>query len=63
MTYKIIHTNGTVSLEQKLLKDSTLFAVQYGHQRVEGLTYSEAAKEYGECVFHELACDSILDNR
>ena len=38
------------------------FAVTYGQQIHAGLTYAEAAHEFGECVFHALACDGRLDN-
>lgn len=39
------------------------FTVSYGLQVKKGLNYGQAAKEFGECVFHALACDSLLDNR
>ena len=39
-----------------------LFRVTYGLQVKRGLTYADAAKEFGECVFHALACDGKLDN-
>lgn len=38
------------------------FAVLYGLQERKGLNYAQAAHEFGECVFHALACDSKLDN-
>lgn len=65
MTYKTIHSQtiaGTViELEQQLRPcRETLFAVQYGFQRTEGLTYPNAAKEYGACVMHALACEGVL---
>jgi hypothetical protein len=39
------------------------FTVQYGLQVKKGLNYGQAAREFGECVFHALACDGLLDNR
>lgn len=39
------------------------FTVSYGMQIKEGLTYAEAALEYGACVMHALACTGRLDNR
>ncbi len=39
-----------------------LFTVTYGLQVVRGLTYSEAAAEYGSCLMHALACEGRLDN-
>jgi hypothetical protein len=39
------------------------FTVVYGRQVKAGLTYTDAAKEFGYCVFHALACASLLDNR
>jgi hypothetical protein len=38
------------------------FAVIYGKQRRERLTYSQACTEYGMALLHALACDGILDN-
>lgn len=38
------------------------FSVRYGKQLKEDLDYDEAAKEFGYCVFHALACDGKLDN-
>jgi hypothetical protein len=48
-----------VTLEQS---PRGLFRVTYGKQVREGLDYSAAAKEFGLCVFHALACDGKLDN-
>lgn len=39
------------------------FTVTYGLQIRRGLNYTQAAHEFGECVFHALACDGLLDNR
>jgi len=39
------------------------FTVTYGLQVRKGLSYCDAAREFGECVFHALACDGKLDNR
>ncbi len=39
------------------------FTVSYGLQVKKGLDYVRAAKELGECIFHHLACESLLDNR
>jgi hypothetical protein len=40
-----------------------LFRVTYGAQIKDGLTYAAAAKEYGQCVFHALACNGSLGNQ
>lgn len=37
------------------------FVVEYGAEKKEYLTYEEAAKEYGECIFHALCCAGLLD--
>jgi hypothetical protein len=51
----------TVKIEQH--EDTrALFRVTYGAQVRDNLTYTEAAKEYGLCVFHALACDGELNN-
>lgn len=39
------------------------FTVTYGQQVIAGLDYKHAAEEFGYCVFHHLACQSLLDNR
>lgn len=39
------------------------FTVVYGKQVKQGLSYGEAAAEYGACIMHSLACDGMLDNR
>lgn len=38
------------------------FTVTYGKQVRSGLSYAEAAREFGLCVFHALACDGALNN-
>lgn len=47
-----------VSIEQTG-KDS--FTVRYGLDVTEHLDYAEAAKQFGYCVFHSLACLGKLD--
>lgn len=39
------------------------FTVTYGKQVKRGLTYNDAALEYGAAIMHALACDGKLDNR
>lgn len=48
-----------VKVEQHANK---LFRVTYGAQVKDNLTYEQAAREFGYCVFHALACDGKLDN-
>ena len=61
--YKIIHsildTAYPIELSQRGPDD---FCVIYGKQVKATLTYAEAAHEFGECLFHALACDGKLDN-
>lgn len=38
------------------------FSVTYGLQAKDGLTYSEAAHEFGLCVMHALTCAGKVDN-
>lgn len=38
------------------------FAVRYGKQVRAELTYSQACKELGAAIMHQLACDGALDN-
>lgn len=44
----------------ELWQNRKRFAVVYGLQLKADLTYAAAAKEFGECVLHSLACDSKL---
>lgn len=39
------------------------FAVAYGFQLREGLTYGQACKELGQCIMHALSCEGVIDNR
>lgn len=38
------------------------FTVTYFRQVKRGLNYAQAAHEFGECVFHALACAGKLDS-
>lgn len=38
------------------------FKVTYGAQAWRGLTYGAAARQYGECLMHGLACEGNLNN-
>lgn len=49
-----------ISIEQR--GENGLFRVTYGLQVKRDLTYAEAAREFGYCVFHALACDGKLGN-
>lgn len=43
-----------IKVEQYARKE--LFRVTYGQQVRDKLTYREAARELGECIFHNQAC-------
>jgi hypothetical protein len=49
-----------VKIEQR--GENGLFRITYGKQVRENLTYADACHEFGECVFHALACDGKLGN-
>ena len=38
------------------------FSVLYGSELHDGLSYADAAREFGLCLFHALACIGRLDN-
>jgi hypothetical protein len=42
---------------------NNLFTVTYGTQTKRGLSYEKAAQEFGECMFHALACEGTLRNK
>lgn len=60
---KTVHTftNGDhdVKLEQRA---NGKFRITYGKEVHDRLNYDEAAREYGYCVFHSLACASKLED-
>lgn len=56
-----LYEDGWIKVEQKESK-SALLRVTYGKQIKSNLTYAQAAKELGECIFHHLACEGKLDN-
>jgi hypothetical protein len=49
-----------VKIEQR--GENGLFRITYGKQVKENLTYADACHEFGECVFHALACDGKIGN-
>lgn len=53
-------TQGDIDVLLEQRADGT-FRVTYGHEVHDQLSYVEAAKEFGECVFHSLACVGKLD--
>jgi hypothetical protein len=59
---KNIHTFVDGDYPVELWQDSKKrFRVIYGSHSKKNLTYSEACTEYGECVFHSLACNGKLE--
>lgn len=46
----------------KIEQSDNRFTVTYGKQVRRGLSYVDAAREFGLCVFHALACDGALNN-
>lgn len=42
--------------------ENKLFRVTYGKQVQSNLTYVEAARAFGLCYFHALACEGQLSN-
>lgn len=49
--------NGKIELWRNGRDD---FAVVYGLQIKEGLTYWSATKEIGSCIFHSLNCEGLV---
>ena len=57
-----VHTFNDGDVPVSLFQNSVnSFKVIYGAQIKSGLSYAEAAKEYGECVFHSLSCADLID--
>lgn len=60
---KLVHTFVDGDYPVVLCQNSKkLFSVVYGTHIKQRLTYSEACIEYGECVFHSLACAGKLES-
>lgn len=57
--YAICYAVGAVVLEQRL--DNNLFRVRYATELRDGLTYNQAAREFGRCVMHMLECEGKLN--
>ena len=58
--YRICWSHDLVSLQQRA---KGRFAVRYGMQVKADLTYGDACKELGSALMHQMACDSLIDNR
>lgn len=59
---KIIEVKNAGAFDVSVTQTSTdRFTVQYGLQVVRSLNYAQAAHEFGECLFHALACDGRFD--
>ena len=50
-----------ISVQQEP-KGRKLFTVTYGLQVKSKLSYAQACKELGQCLFHALACEVLIDN-
>jgi hypothetical protein len=59
--HKTIIAGFEIKIEQSR-KKGRLFTVTYGAQVKENLTYEEACKNYGSCIFHALSLDYKIDN-
>ena len=64
MKTTLCHETTGLSFPIRLLQTGRdRFTVEYGKQVTKGLSYMEAAAEYGASIMHALACDGKLDNR
>jgi hypothetical protein len=60
---KLCHTVTDADYPVKLEQSTNgKFRVTYGLQIKSNLTYGDAAKEYGACIMHSVACLGLLDN-
>ena len=57
--FKEAKTENYIQLDQT---GADSFTVTYGLQQTTKLRYEQAAKELGECIFHCLASEGLLDN-
>lgn len=54
--------DGGIRLYQHPTRKHRGFAVQYGHQLDEMLTYGEACVFLGQAILHHLSCEGLVDN-
>jgi hypothetical protein len=59
--FKNAKTDSFIQVDQGESKEA-LFTVTYGLRQKSNLTYEQAAHDLGECLFHHLACESVLNN-
>ena len=58
---KLVKTISDIPFSVSLYQQSPdTFAVVYGMQLRDGLSYSAAAKEMGLCIMHSLTCDGKI---
>jgi hypothetical protein len=58
--HKLVAQYELVTLQQRA---KNRFAVRYGSEVHDGLTYAQACTKLGEALMHQAACDGLLDNR
>lgn len=58
--HRLCLQSGAVTLQQQGANGR--FLVRYGKQVKAGLSYAEAASEFGACLMHQAACDGLLGN-
>lgn len=63
MEYKVVHTVEIPDSYSVVLKQNNVgrFMVVYGGTVYSDLNYQQAAQEFGECVFHALACAGKIE--
>jgi hypothetical protein len=60
----LCHKVANLDFDIRLLQNGRdSFTVVYGKEIKSGLSYSQAALQYGASIMHALACDGQLDNR
>lgn len=59
---KTIFELDSLAFPLKVERSSRGYRVTYGQQVVNNLTYKEAAHELGECIFHALGCEGLMED-
>jgi hypothetical protein len=57
--YKLVRQIELVTLQQA---KANRFLVRYGKQVKAGLSYSEAATEFGACLMHQECCNGSMES-
>ena len=57
----VFQRDGAFPLKVEQSNDGLRFNVTYGQEDHRGLSYTKAAHQLGECLFHSLCCEECIE--